>query len=233
MHKIKYLLISILCVAAIMLLVGCNILDNLIKEGEGNAPLAELLNRGNNNDDGVPVITAPEGEQTIKLFFAGEDGNSLVEQSRIIPKTLSLARETVNQWILGPAGNSGCFPAVSPNTSLLDISITNGIATVDLSKEYLQPYGNVTAETALYGLVNTVAQFPTVQLVKIRVEGKEIKVFRGINLSQLRFREDLIGFSSGPVMPEGSNISVGDTFENGPASEANNALSPSSKNIFY
>lgn len=234
MQKIKYLLISILCIAAIMMLMGCNILDNLIKEGEGNAPLAELLNRGDNNDDGVPVITAPEGEQTIKLYFAGKNGNTLVEQNRTIPKTLSLARETVNQWLLGPVGDSDCFPVVSPDTRLRDISITNGIATVDLSKEYLEPYGNVTAETALYGLVNTVAQFPSVQLVRIRVEGQDIKVFRGINLNELRFREDLVGYSSGPVIPEDQvSISIGENSEEDPAPEVNKTLSPSSKNIFY
>lgn len=238
MQKAKWFLAFMLCVAAIMMLVGCNILDDLIKDDGGNPPLGQILNR---NDDeagknALPVITAqPGGEQTVKLYFADKSGQSLVEQSRTIPKTLSLARETVNQWLLGPAGNTDCYPAVSHQTKLLDINIKNGIAIVDLSKEYLQPFGNVTAETALYGLVNTVAQFSTVQLVEIRIEGQQIKTYRGISLDQLRFRNDVIGYSSGAV-PQGGTDSDPPNFVAEEEEQDNNReegpLSPSSMNLF-
>lgn len=240
MQKTRMLLTFLLCIAAIMMLVGCNILDNLVKDGGGSTPLSQILNRSPNSnpEDATPVITTPQqGESTIKLYFADKSGKKLIEVSRTIPKTLSLAKETVNQWLLGPAGGaSDSYPAVSPQTTLKGINIKNGIATVDLSKEFLQPYGNITAETALYGLVNTVAQFSTVQIVKIRVDGQEIKVFRGIDLSDLRFRNDLIGFSSGAVSqgqppkasdpgPEKNNTVAG-------AKAGANGDSPSSINLF-
>ncbi len=240
MQKAKWLFICILCIAAIMMLVGCNILDSLVKDGGGSAPLGQILNKNDEvGENALPVATEPQGEQTVKLYFADKNGEVLIEQSRTIPKTLSLARETVNQWLLGPAGDSDCYPVVSPDTDLLDISIKNGTATVDLSKEYLQPYSNVTAEIALYGLANTVAQFSTVQLVKIRIEGREIKTYRSIDLGQLRFRNDIIGYSSGTVSRQESDSgssndmvqeAVRDNDKN--LEEANPSLSPSSKNLF-
>lgn len=202
MRKAGLLLTFFLCIAAILLLVGCNILDNLVKDGGGTAPLSQFLNRyqDNNTKDATPVITTLEqGESTIKLFFADKSGTQLIEVSRTIPKTLSLAKETVNQWLMGPAGQGDVYPIASPGTSLRSINIKNGVAIVDLSKEFLEPYSNVAAETALYGLVNTVAQFTTVELVKIRIEGQEINMYRGLDLSNLRFRHDLIGYSSGPI----------------------------------
>jgi spore germination protein GerM len=212
-----------MCITAIMLLVGCNILDSLVKDGGGSAPLSQFLNRtpDNKNGDAVPVITTPQqGESTVKLYFADKDGKQLIEVNRTIPKTLSLAKETINQWLLGPAdGAADSYPIVSPETILRSINIKNGIATVDLSKEFLQPYSNISAETTLYGLVNTVAQFSTVQIVKIRVEGQEIKVYRGIDLNDLRFRNDLIGYSSGTISPSESPKSA-------------DIDSPSSLNIF-
>jgi len=242
MQKTKLLLTFVVCIAAILMLVGCNILDELVKDGGGSAPLSNIFNRALDKDSGhdaVPVITdSQQGEHTIKLYFADKSGKKLVEVSRTIPKTLSLARETVNQWLMGPAGTDA-YPAVNPQTVLRDINIKNGIATVDLSKEFLQPYSNVTPEIALYGLVNTLTQFSTVQIVKIRVEGKEISTFRGIGLSDLRSRNDLIGFSSGPVAQSNTpDVTISD-IKGGPLQEMNKSAagedkkeSPSSMNIF-
>lgn len=242
MQKTRLLLTFFLCIVAIMLLVGCNILDNLVKDEGGNAPLSQILNNKtprDNNSDAIPVITAPEGESTIKLYFADKSGKSLIEVNRTIPKTLSLAKETVNQWLMGPSSaNADSYQVVSPQTTLRSINIKNGIATVDLSKEFLEPYSNISAETALYGLVNTVAQFPTVQIVKIRIEGQEINVFRGIDLSNLRFCNDLIGYSSGPAfqgsiepLEEDSNDTVAGT-EFRADEEEQKEDSPSYFNIF-
>lgn len=242
MQKMKWLFAGSLCIAAIMMLVGCNILDNLIKEGGGSAPLGQILNRSKDvSQEALPVVVTPEGEQTVKLYFSDKDGKILMEQSRTIPKTLSLARETVNQWLRGPTGDSGCYPAASPATKLIDISIKNGVATVDLSKEYLQPFSNVTAETALYGLVNTVAQFSTVELVKVRIEGQEIRTYRGIDLDYLRFRNDLIGYSSGHMVEDKqdekvtveASIAEKDDASNNNDRPVDKRLSPSSTNLFF
>lgn len=202
MRKIKLLTTFSICFVIILMLVGCNILDNLVTTKDGSAPLENILQRAAGRDtvgNATPVISQPpQGSQTVNLYFSDQKGQKLVIVGRTIPKTLSLARETVNQWLLGPAdGVSDSFPAVNPKTILRDINIKNGIATVDLSKEFLEPYSNLSPQTTLYGLVNTLGQFSTVQIVKIRVEGQEIKTFRGISLDNLRAREDLVAFSSG------------------------------------
>ncbi|MCG1024878.1 GerMN domain-containing protein [Dehalobacter sp.] len=208
MRKIRLLLTFILMIAAIMLLVGCNILNDLIKEGGGNAPLSKLLNKTVQEDTVAVTTESQQTEQTVKLYFADADGKVLIEENRTIPKTLSLARETVCQWLLGPVGSSGSYPMVNPQTKLLDIGIKNGIATVDLSKEFIEPYSNISAETALYGLVNTLTQFQTVQIVKIRVDGRDIQTYRGIRLENLRSRNDLIGYASGTVQDDGETAEV-------------------------
>jgi len=220
-------------------LVGCDILGNLIQE-DGKSSLEELLNK-KSEEEVVSVSTDIQGEQIVNLYFADESGEYLVEKQRSIPKTLSLARETVNQWLMGPlVSSSDCFGVVDPSSTLLDINIKNGVATVDLSKEFLQPYGNVSAQTALYGLINTVGQFSTVEIVKIRVEGQELEAYRGLELNNLRFRDDLICFSGGPVTneplvtgQEGYELENEVPNMNGDFSNENeDVLSPSSVNIF-
>jgi len=203
MQKKRLLLTFFACLAAIVLLVGCNTLDSVLKEGGNSAPLAQILDKIQNEKtegDATSVVTnVQQGESTVRLYFANSEGKGLIEVSRSIPKTLSLARETVNQWLMGPSGGTDTFPAVDPQTILLDINIKNGVATVDFSREFGQSYSNVSPEITLYGLVNTLTQFSTVQIVKIRVEGQEINDFQGIDLSNLRSRDDLIGGSTGPA----------------------------------
>lgn len=248
MQKTRLLLTFILLCFIILMLVGCNILDNLVADGGGSAPLSQLFDRipkKSEDNNATPVLTIPQqGETTIKLYFSDKSGKQLIEVNRTIPKTLSLGKETITQWLLGPAGGSAdAYATVSPDTVLRSINIKNGIAIVDLSKEFLQPFSNITAETALYGLVNTAAQFPSVQMVEIRIEGKKINIFRGIELNNLRFRNDLIGFSSGTVSQGASSQPVEENQEekntlaggNGAAGieeEAKKKESPSSMNLF-
>jgi len=225
MQRNRLLLTFFVCLVAIVMLVGCNTLDSVLKDGGNSAPLAQILNKvqenSTNKDKATAVITNSEkGESTVKLYFSDKKGKQLVEVNRTIPKTLSLARETVSQWLMGPAGGAAdVYPAVNPQTTLRDINIKNGVATVDLSKQFLETYSNIAPETTLYGLVNTLAQFSTVQIVKIRVEGKGVDSFHGINLSDLRFRNDIIGSSTGPGVEQGQ-------------AAATSKGSPSSVNLF-
>jgi len=228
MRKKPLLLTFFLCLAAIILLVGCNTLDSVLKEGGNSAPLAQILNKIQDKDpegEATPIVAGvQQGETIVKLYFADSRGEGLIEVKRSIPKTLSLARETVNQWLSGPVDRaSDAYAAVNPQTVLRDININNGVAIVDLSKQFLQKYSNVSPQTTLYGLVNTLTQFPTVEIVKIRVEGQEIDSYFGIDLTNLRMRPDLIRSSTGSTAQEKEQS--GDN----PAEEEH---SPSSVNIF-
>jgi hypothetical protein len=212
MQRKGLLLAFSIYLAIIVMLVGCNALDSVLQDGGSTGPLAQILDRAQNNNTGKvadvsPVITAPQGESTVKLYFADKNGKYLIEVNRTIPKTLSLAKETVCQWLMGPQGEAAdTYPAVDPNTRVRGINIKNGVATVDLSKEFLQAYSNVLPETALYGLVNTLVQFPTVEIVKIRIEGQDLNEYHGIDLSNLRFRSDLVGGSAGPAAEQPAGI---------------------------
>ncbi|NLO96497.1 MAG: GerMN domain-containing protein [Peptococcaceae bacterium] len=205
MRRRGLLLTFLIYLVIIVALVGCNALDSVLKDGSSKGPLAQILDRTQNNytddiSDATPVIAEQQqGESTIKLYFADKEGRYLIEINRTIPRTLSLAKETVCQWLMGPRGEmADIYPAVDPRTALRSINIKNGVAIVDLSGEFLQPYSNVHPETTLYGLVNTLCQFPTVEIVKIRIEGHDINTYQGISLDNLRFRADLIGGSTGP-----------------------------------
>jgi spore germination protein GerM len=184
--------------------------------------------------DATTATTSAE-TKTVVLYFADSTGKYLVKEQRILPKTVSLARETVTQWLKGPAETGTTVQASVPtNTVLLDIAIKENVVVVDLSKEFLQPNAKVSPEVALYGLVNTLTQFATIKQVQIRIEGKPLIKYGTIDATMLINKASLVKGStattSTPIIPS-SNTGLGDTASD---NTSNVVLpdSPSSINLF-
>lgn len=192
---------------------------------------------GGNKNTVLPVttpVTTSADAKSIILYFADSTGKYLVKEQRLLPQTASVARETVTQWLKGPAVKGTLQAAVPTTTMLLDIAIKENVAIVDLSREFLQPNSKVSAEVALYGLVNTLTQFSSVKQVQIRIEGKPLLKYGTIDATKLINKASLIkgvtGATTDPIIPS-TNTGLGVTV---PGNTSNGALpnSPSSINLF-
>lgn len=166
-------------------LAGCGTVERLLQEN-GKQSVSNLL--GNTAVPGttVPGTTAPALGETrnVTVYFADGDGKNLVPQERQIAKTLSLARETLNELLKGPDNGSGLQSVIPKGTVLLDINIKDETAIIDLSKEIQKPVAKVSPELTVYAIVNTLTQFPTIKMVKFRVEGQPVQTIGSVNVSQ-------------------------------------------------
>lgn len=232
------------CIMAVILcslifLTGCGTLETLVnKEGTGTS-LGNFI--GGDNSTTLPPAspaTASVDSKEVALYFADSTGKYLVKEQRVLPKTVSLARETVTQWLKGPAVSNGTtLQAVVPTTTtLLDIAIKENVVIVDLSKEFLHPNSKVTPEVALYGLVNTLTQFSTIKQVQIRVEGKPLTKYGTIDATNLVNKAGLIKESSStnlttptiPTKPTNSVTPINPSSETG--NKSSGAAAPETKN---
>lgn len=212
---VKNILFTVVIVFGLVFpLLGCGTLETLINKDGSTTSIGDLIGgavNNNNNISGISAPTASSGPTSadrikVALYFADSSGKYLVEEDRTVPKTVSLARETVNQWLKGPDVSGSSLQALVPSaTRLLDINIKDDIATVDLSKEFLQPNANVTSEAALYGLVDTLTQFATVKEVRIRVEGKPLTAYGKLDATHLVNKADLVKTVSSNKYPDSSN----------------------------
>lgn len=187
-----------------LLLGGCGTLQTLVKGDSETSSFADWIGGSANEEANIPATSNLGDGKMISLYFLDSTGSQLIKEERSIPKTLSLARETVNQWLMGPAVHGETQAAVDPATTLLDIAIKDGVAIVDMSREFTQVYGNVNQEIAVYGLVNTLTQFPTVREVTFRIEGKALTKLGNLDVTRLSYREGLV--KGGGVLPEGSSV---------------------------
>jgi hypothetical protein len=121
----------------------------------------------------------------VYFFMPDEDGQpKLVPVQRHVPETVAVARAAVTALLNGPtAAEAGSgtriTSAIPANTVLLDIAISNGIATVDLSREFESGGGSASMVGRLAQVVYTVTQFPSVRSVNFRLDGQPVEVFSG------------------------------------------------------
>jgi hypothetical protein len=129
------------------------------------------------------------GVQTVKLYWLIEE--ELVETLGRFPRTEAIGAATLEQLLWGPTpGNLADFhtaiptpeqvlsyagrgPDWGPRVTLKGLTISNGVATADFSKE-MMAYGGGSARVAAISaqITQTLKQFPTVQEVRILVEGQ-------------------------------------------------------------
>ncbi|HBQ26097.1 MAG TPA: hypothetical protein DD791_06860 [Syntrophomonas sp.] len=136
----------------------------------------------NGVDKGVKPEENPEAGQElieVKLYFVGPDGKSLVMEERSIGKTESMARNTVQELIKGPAENEN-LSAIPEGTRLRDINLKpDGLCIVDLSSQAQQVSSAKQEELMVYAIANTLGQFPTVKDVTFMIDGQRVDTIAG------------------------------------------------------
>ena len=140
---------------------------------------------------------APAQTMVIRAYFvlAGDVGvEGLVPTLREVPETTAVARAAMDALLRGEilADYDDLSTAIPAGTRLLGLSIRDGIATVDLSREFESGGGSASAFYRLGQVTYTLTQFPTVRAVLFQVEGKTVTTFgsEGIVLEGPQARDD-------------------------------------------
>ncbi len=125
-----------------------------------------------------------QGTIIVRAYFilAGELGTEgLVPYLFEVPKTQAVARAAMEQLLAGSAvqrdGYAAISSAIPAGTRLLGLSISGGIATVDLSGEFEAGGGSRSTLARLGQVVYTLTQFSTVDAVAFEVDGEPVTVF--------------------------------------------------------
>ncbi|MGH2529544.1 MAG: GerMN domain-containing protein [Actinomycetota bacterium] len=146
---------------------------------------------GADTPTGEPTESPVTGKTvTLEVWFAyvprGErpdiEQEWLFATERTLPATQAVGREALTELFEGPTreeGGAGVSTAVPDGTEILDLSIDDGIATVDLSSEFESGGGSASVLMRLAQLTYTLTQFPTVDEVALEIEGAPVEVFSG------------------------------------------------------
>ena len=124
-------------------------------------------------------------ETTLTLYFAAEDGKQLIKVNRTLRynTNISLEKLVVEQLVYGPVdkknkeNTTSIYATLNPEIKIISVNIKDGICYVNLNNAFLTLTGNVTADTAIYSLVNSLTELSGVVKVQLAVDGEtEVKL---------------------------------------------------------
>ncbi|MCD6487363.1 MAG: GerMN domain-containing protein [Syntrophobacterales bacterium] len=137
--------------------------------------------------DGKRTVIAPivkREKQKVKLYFSDPNERFLIPKDRYIPgveSSTDKVKKLVEALISGP-GTADLAKTFSEKTSLRKVSIKDGTAYIDFDRNLIDfhPGGSASEMLTIYSLTNTITiNMPSVEKVKILVDGKDLKTIKG------------------------------------------------------
>ncbi len=124
--------------------------------------------------------------QEFVLYYANEEGNALVKETRQVRYNSNKSKEKV---IIEELQKSSL-----KNTKLLGISVRDDICYVNFDGEFLEEYGAQNPEVMIYSIVNSLVENKVADEVQISVNGStDVKYQDKVDLTRpLEFNENLI-----------------------------------------
>jgi len=133
------------------------------------------------------------GEVTINVYYADTMGEYLVGEARIVSSKNKYI-DALNELIKLPI-DSSLFQLVPDSTKINSITVENGLAKVDFSKEFIEDkfQGDTADILLIYSIVNTLTEFQEVNSVSLYIDGEKLDILGEIDIKDPIFRKsDLI-----------------------------------------
>jgi germination protein M len=122
----------------------------------------------------------PGGTLTYEVWFSVDE--HLFVSHRTQQATQAVGAAALNALLAGPTREeaaAGLFTSIPGGTSLLGLSIEDGIATVDMSGVYESGGGSLSMQMRLAQVIYTITQYASVRGVQFELDGKAITAFSG------------------------------------------------------
>jgi len=149
----------------------------------------------NGAGEGVIANSDNKNSVLITLYYRNKE-RLLVPVTRSVLKQEGLAKAAINGLVDEAVTREqldyyGLYPVLPQGTKIKGMSIKNGSAIVDFTKEFLNVSNQQDEQMAVSSVVYTLTGFRTISNVSIRVEGKTVyKLNNGTDLSKVRNRNN-------------------------------------------
>lgn len=146
--------------------------------------IAAFFERGNDKPENGESYPS---RLLVNIYFAGTGNEKILmaeERSVVAGNPGNALSNAMNELLKGPL-MSYHFPVIPAGTVLVGSRVSDGIAEVNLSQEFLENSLDVRIldEYIIYSIVNTVTGIPDINGVTFFIEGKRIKIYGNIDLS--------------------------------------------------
>ena len=149
-----------------------------LKDDEGNE--VGLMN-GDDIVDTTGSSLSSYQSDTLKLYFADQNGSKLVKQEVDVHYSSNVLKEKLMQ---GPS-EEGAYPTINPAANLLSVTTKDGICYVNFDSTFLISAYDVLPEITIYSIVDSLVEGTGVRQVQITINGESnAKYMEKVDLSQ-------------------------------------------------
>ena len=133
-------------------------------------------------------------EEQMTLYYPDSENRYLLRQTRTVQAADAAEKPAA---ILRALLADGLLPAVPAQTALLDVSVEDGVCTVDLSAEFLEhSYTFAEERMTLYAITNSLTELPQIRTVDLWVAGAPLERLDLLDLSGGLTRDESVLFNA-------------------------------------
>lgn len=110
---------------------------------------------------------------TLKLFYANDAGDRLIETQRMVEynSNISMEKLVVEQLISGPLADENAYPTINPAAKLINVTVNDRVCYVNLDSAFLNQTNMVSPEITIYSIVNSLVELPHINKVQFTIDG--------------------------------------------------------------
>ena len=162
---------------AVVLMMG------LFLTGCGKESLSGDKKPGTSKNSGTPDISAQPAQEKKQatLYFGDKDAMYLVAETRTVDKKDGILEAAVVEELVKGPKKEGSVPTIPEGTRVLSVTVVNGVAYVNFSKEFQTKHwgGSAGEIMTIYSVVNTLTELPGVEKVQFLLEGDKLESILG------------------------------------------------------
>ncbi|MDN5331756.1 MAG: germination protein [Tepidanaerobacteraceae bacterium] len=137
-------------------------------------------NKGEVSPEGSNSVRETQAKMRRTVFYFVNEQDLLVPVTKDIPWVEGIGKAALENLvdkaeIAAELKALGLKPPLPAGTKVVGMTIRDGLAKVDFSREFLNLSNRTQEENAVKAVVYTLTEFPTVQRVHLMVEGKSLK----------------------------------------------------------
>ena len=151
------------------------------------------------NVESVTTMSSSSFADQVQIYFPSASGRMLVPVTRTVfsPADLPTA---ILELAKGPKSDSGLECPLPGDCGIRSVSVKNGVATIDFTKEFARIAENSDGgHQAMQAIVFTASQFPGVKQVSVLVEGKAYQSEPQTATTWVNMAEDVMAWYPGVV----------------------------------
>ncbi len=131
-------------------------------------------------------VTEPPSETvTVALYFADENGATLVRTQVQMPSSEATPIGILRRLVKGPTEKSDAMAIIPKGTQVNGVEVKDGLASVDLSSAFRDkfPSGSNIGYLCVYSIVHTLCELPDIDRVQLLIDGQKVDSLGQVDLS--------------------------------------------------